>query len=426
MRVAVIGYGVEGRSAAKYWQAQGADITVRDQHPLTELAPGATVVTGPEYLEGLDDYDLVVRTASVKPWLIKTKAPVTTVVKEFMAKCPARIVGVTGTKGKGTTATLIARILGEAAWRTWLGGNIGISPLDFLSKVRANHIVVLELSSFQLMDLDVSPHIAVALMITPEHLDWHRNAREYISAKGNIFWHQRPDDMAIYNAGNDYSTQIAQLSPGTKRPYMAAPGARVEGDQIVIEDTVICRTDEVALVGAHNLENVCAAATATWDLVAQNPAPIARATKAFTGLEHRLELVREVKGVRYYDDSISTVPDTAIAAIKAFPEPKIVILGGSDKKSDFTALGPAVARGNVRYAVLVGEMAPAIKAALEAAGVRKIVIGPQRMTDLVSTIQSLAEPGDVVLLSPACPSYDQYRDFSDRGDQFKAAVRGIR
>jgi UDP-N-acetylmuramoylalanine--D-glutamate ligase len=426
MRVAVIGYGIEGRSALKYWQGLGAHVTVRDQHELSELAPGATVKTGADYLEGLDGFDLVVRTASVKPWLIKTKAPVTTVVKEFMNKCPARIVGVTGTKGKGTTSTLIARILGEAAWRTWLGGNIGISPLEFLPKVRANHIVVLELSSFQLMDLDISPHVAVALMIQPEHLDWHRNAREYISAKGNIFWHQRPDDLAVYNAQNDYSTQIGQLSPGTKLPYMAAPGARVEGNRIMIDDTEICRTDEVALIGRHNLENVCAAASATWELVGRNPGPIARAVKAFTGLEHRLELVRELGGVRWFDDSISTVPDTAVAAIKSFEEPKIIILGGSDKKHEFDGLAEAVAAGNVRYAVLVGDMAPKIKAALEAAGYRKIIIGPRLMPDVVSTVQSLAQPGDVVLLSPACPSYDQYRNFADRGEQYQAAVRSIR
>jgi UDP-N-acetylmuramoylalanine--D-glutamate ligase len=426
MKVAIIGYGVEGRAAHKYWSAKGADITVRDQKELKGLAPGATVKTGDDYLSGLDAYDLVVRTASVKPWLIDTKAPVTTVVKEFVEHCPARIIGVTGTKGKGTTSTLIARILGEAAWRTWLGGNIGTAPLEFVGKVRANHIVILELSSFQLMDLDISPHIAVSLMIEPEHMDWHRNLREYVAAKGNIFWHQRPEDVAVYNAHNDYSTQIAQLSPGTKIPYLEAPGAQVVGDRIVIDGVEICQTDEVGLLGPHNLENICAAITATWQLVEQNPEPARRAVKAFTGLEHRLELVRELGRVRYYDDSFSTTPDTAVAALKSFDVPKVIILGGSDKKSDYTALGRAVKSSNVRYAVLVGQMAGKIKTALEAAGFSKIIMGPSRMPEIVSSARALAEPGDVILLSPACASFDLFDNYKDRGEQFQAAVKGLR
>jgi UDP-N-acetylmuramoylalanine--D-glutamate ligase len=316
--------------------------------------------------------------------------------------------------------------LGEAAWRTWVGGNIGTPPLDFLPKVRANHMVVLELSSFQLMDLDLSPHIAVALMIVPEHMDWHRNLREYVAAKGNIFWHQHPDDVAVYNAKNDFSTQIGQLSPGTKLPYLEAPGAYIEGDRIIIDGTEICRTHEVGLLGPHNLENICAAITATWDLVGKDPGPIARAVKGFTGLEHRLELVRDVGGVRFYNDSFSTTPETAIAAIRAFDEPKVIIMGGSDKHSDYTALAEEISRSKVRYSVLIGEMGAKIKAALDAAGVRKVIMGPSKMTEIVSSARALAEPGDVVLLSPACASFDLFKNYKDRGDQFRAAVKGLR
>jgi UDP-N-acetylmuramoylalanine--D-glutamate ligase len=426
MKVAIISFGIEGQAAYQYWKAKGADITIHDKNPEAKLPEGTKSVLGPDYLKQLDGYDLVVRGASVKPWEIQTKAPVTSVIKEFMAQCPARVIGVTGTKGKGTTCTLIARILGEAAWRTWVGGNIGQVPLEFLPKIRANHLVVLELSSFQLMDLDLSPHIAVCLMIAPEHMDWHRNMREYVAAKGNIFWHQQPEDLAVYDAKNDFSTQVAQLSPGERVPYLAAPGARVEKDRIVIEDTDICGTDEVGLIGAHNLENICAAITATWDLVERDPEPVRRAVKAFTGLEHHIELVREVAGVSYYDDSFSTVPDSAMAAIASFDQPKVIILGGSDKLATYEALAKAVKGGNVRQAILIGDTAPKIKAALDAVGFTNVIMGPRTMPDIVSSARAVAQKGDVVLLSPACASFGLFENYKDRGEKFKAAVRALK
>jgi UDP-N-acetylmuramoylalanine--D-glutamate ligase len=345
MKIAILGYGVEGKSAYKYWLALGADITICNQDDKPEFPAGARVVTGPDYLKHLNDFDLVVRSPGVKPWEVKTKAKVTSVTGEFLAHCPARVIGVTGTKGKGTTATLITRILGEAGWRTHLGGNIGVPPLDFLSKVRASHLVVLELSSFQLIDLELSPHIAVCLTIAGEHLDWHRGMNEYVAAKGNIFWHQEPDDVAVYNAHNEYATQIAKLSVGKKIPYLEPPGAVVKDGKLVMDDLEICTIDEVGLIGPHNLENVCAAVTTTWELVNRNPDPIRRAVKAFTGLPHRLEPIRELRRVKFVNDSFSANPIAAMAAIKSFPEPKILILGGMDRGLDFGPLVRAVAEG---------------------------------------------------------------------------------
>jgi len=246
--------------------------------------------------------------------------------------------------------------------------------------------------------------------------------REYISAKGNIFWHQQPEDVAIYDAENEYSTEIAQLSPGKRIPYLAAPGARIEGGRIVADATEICRTDEVGLLGPHNLENVCAAVTASWDLIKHNPEPAARAIKSFTGLEHRLELAGEVSGVRYYDDSFSTTPETAIAAIRSFAEPKVVILGGSDKKSDYRELAKVVKSGGLRQAILIGEMARTIRAALEAVGYTNFVMGSRSMADIVASARGVAVRGDVVILSPGCASFDMFTNYKDRGNQFKAAV----
>lgn len=422
MKVAVIGGGVEGQAAARYWLAKGAAVTVRDRAETLDVPPGVATVLGPDYLKGLATYDLIVRSPGVKPRDIKTNKPVTSGIREFFQHCPARIIGVTGTKGKGTTSTLIARILETSGRRVWLGGNIGRSPLDFLAKVKASDIVVLELSSFQLMDLDVSPHIGVCLMIVPEHMDWHKNIREYVAAKGNLFWHQQEGDIAIYNAENDFSTQIAQLSPGRKLPYLEAPGARVKGHEIRLGDQVVCRTDEVGLVGPHNLENICAALTAAHEIIGDNFEAMRRAVREFKGLEHRLEFVAELDHVRYYDDSFSTTPETAIAAAKAFTEPKIMILGGSDKKSKYDELGRVVAAANVREVVLIGEMAGKIRAALKEAGFSSVRDGGTTMTQIVAAAREAAQPGDVVLLSPACASFDLFKNYKDRGQQFKAAV----
>lgn len=425
MKMAVVGFGVEGKEAYRHWQAQGAQIVIHDANEQLLVPKGAKAVLGEHYLEGLDDYDLVFRSAGVKPWLISTKAPITTTMIEFFARCPSRIIGVTGTKGKGTTTTLIARILGEAGWRTHVGGNIGQSPLSFLSRVRANHLVVLELSSFQLMDLNMSPHIAVCLMIASEHMDWHRNMREYVAAKGNIFWHQHEDDLAVYYADNEYSADIAQLSKGRKLPYMQDPGAYVRDDMITIGGEAICRRDEVGLIGPHNLQNICAAITATWDLVKHNSAPIQRAVTSFSGLEHRIEFVREAGRVKYYDDSFATTPETVIAAIASFEQPKVLVLGGSEKNSNYDELARVVAAGGVRNAILIGDTGSRILTALNKAGFRKAVMGPSRMVDIVASARGLAEPGDVVLLSPGCASFGLFRNYKDRGDQFKAAVTAL-
>jgi UDP-N-acetylmuramoylalanine--D-glutamate ligase len=208
-------------------------------------------------------------------------------------------------------------------------------------------------------------------------------------------------------------------------PYLEAPGARVERGRIVMGETDICGADEVGLIGPHNLENVCAAITATWELVGHNPEPVRQAVRAFTGLEHRLEVVREVDGVRYVDDSFATTPETAMAALASFAAPKVMILGGSEKYSHYEELGRAVAAANVRHAVLIGDMAPKLQAALGAAGFTDITLGTERMADMVEAARRAARKGDVVLLSPACASFGLFKNYKDRGDQFKAAVRAL-
>jgi UDP-N-acetylmuramoylalanine--D-glutamate ligase len=351
---------------------------------------------------------------------------VTTVTEEFMKVCPSRnIIGVTGTKGKGTTSSLIAKMLEAAGKQVHLGGNIGIPPLDMLKNgIRPEDWVVLELANFQLIDLKTSPHIAVVLMVEPEHLNWHSDMAEYMSAKQQLFAHQSTEDIAIYFADSENSQAIASTSPGTLIPYFATPGAAIDNGAISISGQEICRTEELKLLGKHNWQNVCAAVTAVWQIT-QDTAAIRSVLASFTGLEHRLEFVREVEGVSYYDDSFGTTPETAIVAIEAFPGPKVVILGGSDKGAAYEKLAETVVNNNARAAIVIGDTGLAIRKALEQAGFGNIIEGGSTMTEIVTAAKNQAEPGDVVLLSTGCASFGLFKNYKDRGEQFKSTVNQL-
>lgn len=418
MKVAIIGYGVEGKSAQRYWLAKGDQVTIRD------------VKNGPDYLDDLEAFDVVVRTPGLRPDELISRgvepAKITSVVAETLAESPALVIGVTGTKGKGTTSTLITKILQAAGNKVWLGGNIGTPPLDFLAQVAADDIIVLELSSYQLMDLQQSPQIAVGLMLAPDHLNWHRDMDEYVEAKSSIFRYQEAGDLAIYKAGDKLSAGIAGYSAGQRVPYGASPGAQVRDGYVEIEGVRIISVAHVGLRGPHNLENICAAVTATWELAGRDARLMRTSIATFTGLEHRLETVRLLNGVTYVDDSFATTPETAMAAIHSFAEPKVIILGGSDKGASYSELALAVADGNVIHALLIGDTAAAIAAALREVGYDHFTLVTwQGMDALVQTCRQITEPGDVVLLSTACASFGLFKDYKDRAEQFARAVKAL-
>lgn len=430
MHVAIVGFGLEGQSALTYWQQQAADITVCDHNTELSLPPHVHAQLGEQYLDNLDRFDLVVRSAGITPVTILAKNPglepkMTSVINEFLRVCPTKnVIGVTGTKGKGTTSTLITQMLEAAGKEVFLGGNIGVSPFDFLPQLDEESWVVLELSSFQLSDIKHAPHIAVCLMVVPEHLNWHADMDDYINAKSQLFAHQQPDDIAIYFADSPVSHQIVRSSPGAKLTYYAAPGAYVEDDAIVIDNQTICKLDEIKLPGAHNWQNACAAATAVWQAV-QSVDAIRKVLTTFTGLPHRIEFVREVDGVRYYDDSFGTTPETAIVAMQAVKEPKVQILGGSDKGASYDGLAQAVVANNVHTAVVIGHTAPAITAALQAQGFTNIVAGGETMGQIIATARQHAQRGDAILLSTGCASFGLFSDYKDRGNQFKQIVQAL-
>ncbi|HVV66863.1 MAG TPA: UDP-N-acetylmuramoyl-L-alanine--D-glutamate ligase [Candidatus Saccharimonadales bacterium] len=428
MKIAILGFGLQGQSAYTYWH-DGNEITICDRKEDLEVPEDAHTQLGPSHLEGLSNFDLIVRSPLVHPDdIVAANSPeilakVTTVTNEFFRVCPTKnIIGVTGTKGKGTTSSLIAKLLGTTGKRVHLGGNIGVAPLDMLKEnIGPDDWVVLELANFQLIDIEHSPHIGVCLMIAAEHLDWHANEEDYFVAKSQMFMHQTPEDIAIYYAKDEISSRIAHAGSGKKIPYFEEPGALIQNNAVFIGGQRICGVEELKLLGKHNWQNVCAAVTAVWQIT-QDVEKIRSVLTSFGGLEHRLEPVRVIDGAEYYNDSFGTTPSTAIVAIEAFKEPKVIILGGSDKGSDYNELAKVVAASNMRAVILIGEQAGRIRQALEAAGVHNAVPGGKSIEEIVATARKLAQPGDVVLFSPACASFDMFKNYKDRGEKFKQAV----
>jgi len=434
MKIGILGFGSQGRSAYWYWNKPENDITICDQDPNTTIPDNVKHNLGKEYLKRLDQFDLLIRTPLLHPFDIKNANPdspdildkVTTVTNEFLRVCPTKnIIGVTGTKGKGTTSTLITKFLEHAGFRVHLGGNIGIPPLEMLKNdIQADDWVVLELANFQLIDIQYSPPIAVCLMVEPEHLNWHADMEEYITAKQQLFKWQNTSDRAIYFGNNINSKKVASVSSGQLIPYFKEPGATISDDRITIAAKTICTIEDIKLLGRHNLQNVCAAITAVWSIT-QDIEAINFVLTTFTGLEHRLELVRTINDVRYYDDSFGTTPDTAIVAIESFNNPLVIILGGSDKGSDFSKLAKMIQLSNVKKVVLIGDTAPKIQAALDKIGYQDYVSGGNTMHDIVTQTRTLASPGDTVLLSTGCASFGLFANYKDRGDQFKHEVQAL-
>jgi UDP-N-acetylmuramoylalanine--D-glutamate ligase len=426
-KVAIVGFGIEGQSAYRYFTAQGADITVFHKERPADLPAEARVVEEAHATE-IFGYDVVVRSPAVAPYRLQTDGRVTTVTKEFFSVFgPTRIIGVTGSKGKGTMSALIYEMLKVVGKRVHLAGNIGVPALDLLPDVKDGDYVVLELSSFQLWDLEVSPHISVVGMITPDHLDVHKNFDEYINAKANISRYQKLDDVIIYHPTNSHSKWIAdQSSAKTKLRYNTPEAAHIEHDHIVIAEQKICKVDDVQIPGKHNLENICAALTAAWQIT-QDIEALGRAISEYKGLEHRIEFVRSVDGVNYYDDSFAASTSAAVVAAQAFEAPKVMILGGFDRGIDLESMVGELAATTLRKVLLIGQTAPRLAELFVAAGKGELVerLESADMTEIATRAQHVAQKGDVVILSPGSASFDMFEDYKDRGNKFKEAVRAL-
>lgn len=414
MKIVIAGYGVEGQSNLRYFQKKfpSASFLVADgRETVDNLPDGVSFQAG---FAGLGDADLIIRSPSLPPEKIKTSGQIWSATNEFFTECPATIIGVTGTKGKGTTCSLVASILRAAGKTVHLVGNIGVPALDILPEIKKNDIVVYELSSFQLWDLEKSPHVAVVLMIEPDHLNVHADFDDYLAAKSNIARFQTADDYLIYNSKNEFSSSIASASLAQKKEYPFT----LSGDII----------SAIRLPGKHNIDNACAAILAASAIIPDlSDDDIKAGLSNFTGLPHRLKFVAEKNSVKYYDDSISTTPGSAVAALRAFAEPKVLILGGSDKGADYRELAEEIAAQQMRAVIINGENASEIARSLneEKVSCRVVCLKMAMMSEVVEVAKNQAQPGDVVILSPAAASFDMFKSYNDRGEQFVASVEKL-
>ncbi len=427
MKIAIAGYGVEGEENFRYWsKLPENEVTIADENGTGAPIPeGVPTIIAPDAFQKLQDFDVVIRTAGLAPRKISTNGKIWSATNEFFEKCPAPIIGVTGSKGKGTTSSLIASILEAAGRKVWLVGNIGISALSVLDQVQPEDIVVYELSSFQLWDLRKSPHIAVVLLIEQDHLDVHASMEEYVEAKAQIARHQTADDILIYNAHNKYSLHIAESSQAVKVGFPSNETTHVVDGWFYNGQQKLCSVEALKIPGAHNIDNATAAIDAVWTFT-QDAAAIEKGLSSFTGLPHRLAFVRTVNNVDYYDDSIATTPGSAIAALKAFADkPKVIILGGSSKGSDFNDLAFELTKHDVK-AILIGDEAVRIAEALDLVKFTNYeILENATAASFTERAAELAQPGGVVLLSPSAASFGLFKNYADRGEQFIAAVNNL-
>ena len=432
MRIALVGYDVEGQASYRYFSANPEnEIIIFDEadQPRADTPADVEVISGSDALAQLRtmEFDKVFRTPGLSPYKLQGIANVTSATREFFALCQAPIVGVTGTKGKGTTASLIHSILKADGKTAWLVGNIGTAALDVLPQIKPDDIVVYEMSSFQLWDLTKSPHVAVVLMIEPDHLDVHKDMEDYVNAKANIRRFQQDDDICFYYPENKYSLRVA-FAEGAKGKAIRygtpdEEGVYVKENTFFVQNDPICSTEKLQLPGDHNLGNACAAISAAKVFNVSNEA-VAEGLAAFTGLPHRLKLVRELNGVKYYDDSIATTPGSAIAALRSFNDKKVIILGGSEKGSTYESIVDECKQHDAKV-VAIGTTGSAIAELCQESNVEVVELGKAPMAEIVSVATELAEDGGVVILSPASASFDMFKNYADRGDQFVQAVEAL-
>lgn len=436
-RIAVFGLGISNRPLVRLLLEFGCNVLGCDKTPREKLDQevlelernGCELSLGETYLDGLEA-DLVFRTPGMHPGhpaleALRAKgAGVTSEMEAFFEVCPCTIIAVTGSDGKTTTTTLISEMLKASGKKVWLGGNIGTPLLPLIRQMKGSDYAVVELSSFQLMDMRRSPHVAVITNLAPNHLDVHKDMEEYVEAKKNIFRFQGPDDLLITNADNELTAPM--LNAGATRGFSREgknSWVRLEGNMITRCGVPVLDIREILLPGVHNIENYMAAIAAVEGLVSDET--IRRIARNFGGVEHRIELVRVRNGVRYYNDSIASSPSRTIAGLRSFPEKVILIAGGYDKQIPYDALGPEIC-AHVKKLFLGGATGQKIREAVEKCP--EYESGCPEICDCgdfaaaVKAACGAACTGDVVLMSPASAAFDQFRNFMVRGQVFKKMV----
>lgn len=435
-RVAVLGLGVSNRPLVRLLLEFGCDVVGCDRTPWEKLEEevlelerlGCKLHVGDDYLAGVEA-DMVFRTPGMHPGnpaiqaLKERGTEITSEMEVFFEVSPCHLIAVTGSDGKTTTTTLIAEMLKAAGKTVWLGGNIGTPLLPLVRQMKKEDFAVVELSSFQLMDMRRSPSRALITNLAPNHLDIHKDMEEYVDAKKNIFRYQGEGDLLVLNADNPITASFR--GPGETRFF-----SRLGEGHVCIRDGIICRgqtpvlpVSDILLPGVHNVENYMAAIAMVEGLASDED--IRQVAKTFGGVEHRIELVRVKNGVRFYNDSIASSPTRTIAGLRSFPEKVILIAGGYDKHIPYDPLGPEICK-HVKKLYLNGATGPKIRAAVEGCpGEKPEMVDCGDFASAVKAAAAVAEPGDVVLMSPASAAFDQFKNFMVRGNYFKELVKEL-
>lgn len=448
-KIAIIGLGVSNIPLLSYLHDLGAKITVFDNRTIDNIDKNIMdIITnnniefsfGKNNLSKLNGFDIIFRSPTCRedwPELVKEAkrgAIITSEIEMLMELCPGTIIGVTGSDGKTTTTSLIYEIVKKQGFNCYLGGNIGIPLFTKIQEMKPNDIVILELSSFQLMNIHTSPNIAVITNISPNHLDFHKSYEEYIEAKKNIFKYQNEDGILVLNYDNEITRECAKEAKGKviffSRENKLDNGVILDDDIIKVCDNKlrkhILNTKDLLLRGKHNYENVCTAIAATLE-IASTEKQIEAVTQ-FKGVKHRLEFVKEINGVKWYNDSIGTSPTRTIAGLKSFNEKIVLIAGGYDKHLDYTPIAKPIL-DNVSVLILMGQTSKKIKESVE----NEMKVEQKRieiyecdtLQETVNTAKKVAKKGEVVLFSPASASFDMYKNFEERGDKFKSIVNSL-
>jgi UDP-N-acetylmuramoylalanine--D-glutamate ligase len=446
----VLGLARQGLAVTRWLAEQSAQVTVSDTKPETELQEpilslrdlNVRFVLGGHPLSLLDDCDVLCLSGGVPidlPIVREAQQrgiPLTNDAQLFVERCPAPVSGITGSAGKTTTTTLAGEIFKTAHHTTWVGGNIGNPLIGDLAEMLPTDRVVMELSSFQLDVMTVSPHVAAVLNISPNHLDRHPSMSAYSEAKRHILDYQSFDDIAVLGYDNDLTRALSGHANGYVRFFsrekIVGRGAFLKGDRIIVvqnRDEEVCRLGDIPLRGDHNVLNVLAACAITAALGVEVE-PMAQAIREFKGVAHRLQLVRDVNGVKYYDDSIATAPERLMAGVNAFHEPIVLLAGGRDKHLPWEDAAQLIA-ARVRELIVFGEMAELVQTAVEA----QLERSDERVLEQIHHVKTLdeavavaartAQPGEVVLLSPGGTSFDAFKDFAERGEKFQELVNGL-
>ncbi|WP_027309389.1 UDP-N-acetylmuramoyl-L-alanine--D-glutamate ligase [Caloramator sp. ALD01] len=439
-KVAIVGAGVSNTPLIQMMLDLGANVVVCDKK--TSLGEyeeelkkkDVKLYLGENYLEGTKEADIIFRTPSLMPTnpyikeALDRGAYVTSEMGEFLKYCKGKVIGITGSDGKTTTTTLVYEMLKKQGYNVFLGGNIGNPLFHRIEEIKENDFVVLELSSFQLIDAKFSPKVSIITNITPNHLDIHKDMQEYIESKKNIFLHQEEGGVVVLNKDNEITRKIAEETDKNVRLFSRKEKAfsYLEEDNLIIDNNIVCHIDEVKLPGMHNIENLLAAFAAVYDFVSIDT--MRYVAMNFSGVEHRIEFVREVNGIKFYNDSIASSPARTLAGLKSFKQKVILIAGGYDKNIPFEPLAEE-GIDYIKCLVLLGKTKDKIKNAflkvMEERNIEIPIVIADSLEDAVLKAYNAAEKGDIITLSPACASFDMFKNFEERGRIFKEIVNKI-